>query len=147
MLDEATEVRVIQASPARCYEIVADIASYPGWTTDLKDADVTATDDQGRATEVEFRAAAMGRSATYTLAYDHSQAPSRLEWRQIGGDITKRLDGWYEFAEVPGEPEQCEVTYHLEVELLVPLPGFVKRRAEGRIIHTALDDLQARAET
>lgn len=147
MLDEATEVRVIQASPTRCYELVADVAGYPGWTTDLKDAVVTATDDEGRPVEVEFRAAAMGRSATYTLAYDHSNAPRRLEWRQVGGDITKRLDGWYEFAEVPGEPDQCEVTYHLEVELLVPLPGFVKRRAEGRIIHTALDDLQARAET
>lgn len=146
MLDEATETRIIQASPARCYELVADVASYPDWTTDLKDATVTATDDHGRATEVEFRAAAMGRSATYTLNYDHAQAPARLEWRQSDGDITKRLDGWYEFAAVDGEPDQCEVTYHLEVELLVPLPGFVKRRAEGRIIHTALDDLQARAE-
>ncbi len=146
MLDEATEVRVIHASPARCYELVADVASYPEWTTDLKDATIVETDADGRATVVEFRAAAMGRSATYTLKYDHSQAPARVAWVQHEGDITKRLDGWYEFAEVAGETDQCEVTYHLEVELLVPLPGFVKRRAEGRIIHTALDDLQARAE-
>jgi hypothetical protein len=28
----------------------------------------------------------------------------------------------------------------------VPLPGFVKRRAEARIVHTALDELKAAAE-
>jgi hypothetical protein len=33
------------------------------------------------------------------------------------------------------------------VELLLPLPGFVKRRAEGRIMHTALPQLKVRAET
>ena len=31
-------------------------------------------------------------------------------------------------------------------ELVVPLPGFVKRRAEGRIMQTALRDLKARVE-
>jgi hypothetical protein len=29
----------------------------------------------------------------------------------------------------------------------VPLPGFVRRRAEAKIIHTALDDLKQRAES
>jgi hypothetical protein len=54
------------------------------------------------------------------------------------------LDGWYTF--VPLD-EDTEVTYHLVAELLMPVPGFVKRRAEGRIMHTALKELKARAET
>ena len=36
--------------------------------------------------------------------------------------------------------------YELEVELVVPLPGFVKRRAELKIMHTALRELKARVE-
>jgi len=32
------------------------------------------------------------------------------------------------------------------VELKVPLPGFIKRRAEGRIVGGALRELKARAE-
>ncbi|MEZ5283075.1 MAG: SRPBCC family protein [Acidimicrobiales bacterium] len=147
VLDEATETRVINASPARCYEIATDFASYPEWTTDLKDAEVVDADAEGRAELVAFRAAAMGRSATYTLRYDHSDAPRVLSWTQDSGDITKRLEGSYLFEPVDGEADKCQVTYHLIVELAVPLPGFVKRRAEGRIIHTALDDLQSRAET
>ncbi|HEC09644.1 MAG TPA: SRPBCC family protein [Acidimicrobiales bacterium] len=147
MLDEATETRVIEASPARCYELAADVERYPEWTSDLKDAEILERDSEGRPHLVRFRAAAMGRSTTYTLRYDHGGAPERLSWVLEEGDITNRLDGWYRFTPVEGNPDQCEVTYHLEVELMVPLPGFVKRRAEGRIIHTALDDLQARAES
>jgi len=147
MLDEATETRVIGASPERCFEIAVDVENYGQWTADLKDAEVLERDEAGRPALVEFRAAAMGRSTTYALRYDHSETPSRLSWVQETGDITKRLDGWYRFEAVDGEPDQCEVIYHLEVELVVPLPGFVKRRAEGRIIHTALDDLQRQAES
>ena len=33
------------------------------------------------------------------------------------------------------------------VDLVVPLPGFVKRRAEARIMRTALEDLRRQVET
>jgi len=39
------------------------------------------------------------------------------------------------------------VTYRLDVELAVPLPGFVKRRAESKIMTTALNELKRRCET
>ena len=34
----------------------------------------------------------------------------------------------------------------VEADLVVPIPGFVKRRAETRIIRTALEDLRRRVE-
>ena len=146
MLEEATVTEVIDSTPQRCWELAADFLHYPAWADDIKQAEVVARDDQDRPVEVMFRAAAMGRSTTYTLAYDYSGAPERLSWKLVKGDITRRLDGWYEFHAVDGRPDQTEVTYHLEVELVVPLPGFVKRRAEGRIMHTALAELKAHAE-
>ena len=39
------------------------------------------------------------------------------------------------------------MTYELAVELRVPLPGFIKRRAEGNIMHAAVRDLKARVES
>jgi hypothetical protein len=62
------------------------------------------------------------------------------------GDIIKRLDGSYRFDGLIDDPRQTEVTYELAIELAVPLPGFVKRRAEGRIAHAALDDFQSKVE-
>lgn len=146
MLDQATVNAVIETPPARCYELAADIERYPDWAADIKDADVVERDDRDRPLVVTFRAAAMGRSTTYTLRYDYDGAPGRLAWAQEHGDITRRLDGWYTFTPVEDEPDRTEVTYHLEVELVVPLPGFVKRRAEGRLLHTAIADLKAYAE-
>jgi hypothetical protein len=62
------------------------------------------------------------------------------------GDIARKLDGYYDFAEVDGDPSRTDVRYELLVELVFPLPVFVKRRAELKIIHTALRDLKRRVE-
>lgn len=147
MVEQATVTTIIDKPPDRCYEVAADVTGYPQWAADIKEAAIDEVDEQGRPRLVTFRAAAMGRSTTYTLRYDHSGAPRRLAWVLERGDITRKLDGWYEMAPVDGDASQTEVTYHLEVDLVVPLPGFVKRRAEGRIMHTALAELKAFAES
>ena len=44
------------------------------------------------------------------------------------------------------EPGATDVVYELSIELVVPLPGFVKRRAEVRILNT-VKELKTRAES
>ena len=100
-------------------------------------------DAQGRAIEVELRTSALGRSTHYTLAYDYSEAPNVMSWRLVKGDIMRTIDGSYRFA--PTASGGTEVTYTLSIELIVPLPGFVKRRAEVRIVNS-VKDLKARIE-
>ena len=146
MADEATQQMVVGASPQRTWQVLTDFDEYPTWATDLKAADVVARDDEGRALEVDFRAAAMGRSTSYRLRYDYAQAPDVLAWKLVQGDITRKLDGSYTLEAVDGEADRTVVTYHLEVDLLVPLPGFVKRRAESRIVSTALRSLRTHLE-
>jgi ribosome-associated toxin RatA of RatAB toxin-antitoxin module len=143
--EQATEHMVLTASPERCFAVVADIERYPDWAADIKDVTVHERDEQGRPTLVSFRAAAFGRSTSYTLAYDYSQAPRVLSWRLTKGDITTKLDGSYVFD--PADGGGTEITYHLEVELRVPIPGFIKMRAQSRIMSTALRELKARAES
>ena len=133
----------MEAPPERCYEVVLDFERYPEWVADIKHVEVLARDAHGRGTKVAFRAAAMGRSTSYTLAYDYSAAPREVSWVLEKGDITRRLDGTYVFEPSNGG---TEVTYHLAVELVVPLPGFIKSRAEGRIITNALRELKSRVE-
>ena len=146
MIDEMTVTRLVFAAPERCAELVADVGSYGEWARDLKGVTIDSVDSDGRPSQATFRVGAMGRSATYSLSYDHSAAPGAISWNLVEGDILRLLDGSYEFMSVDGEPDQTQVRYPLRVELAVPLPGFVKRRAEGRIMHAALDDLQARVE-
>ncbi|HSL60044.1 MAG TPA: SRPBCC family protein [Acidimicrobiales bacterium] len=146
MAEQATERTTISAPPERCYEIAADVERYPEWARDVKDARILTRDDAGRPVDVAFRTAAMGRSTSYTLRYDHSGAPHRFSWVLTEGDITRKLDGVYVF-EPADEPGATDVAYTLEVDLVVPLPGFVKRRAEVKILRTALPELKARIES
>lgn len=146
MADSATQTMEIAASPERILGILLDFEAYPAWARDLKGVTVESRDDQGRGDEVTFRAAAMGRSTSYTLRYDHDDEGRSLSWELVRGDIMRRLDGSYQMQPVDGSPGRTLVTYHLDVDLVVPLPGFVKRRAESKIIHTALRELRAHAE-
>lgn len=146
MSDHALERTEINAPPARCYEVARDIERYPDWAPQLKEATVVERDAEGRPSLVAFRAAMMGHSTSYTIRYDYTEAPRRLAWKLVESDVARKLDGYYDFAPIPGSPERTDVTYELEAELRLPLPGFVKRRAEVRIIHTALRDLKARVE-
>jgi len=143
MADTASQTITISADPARVWEIASDFEHYPDWAKDVKDVVVRARDEQGRPTEVEFRASALGRSTHYTLGYDYSQAPSVLSWRMLRGDIMRTIDGAYHFG--PAADGGTEVRYDLAIELVVPLPGFVKRRAEVRILNT-VRELKTRAE-
>ncbi len=145
MTEHATERMLVDASPERCFAVVADIESYPEWVPDLKEVDVLERDEQGRAVICAFRAAAFGRSTSYTLVYDYSKAPEEFAWVQRDGDLTNRLDGYYRFR--PAGDGKTEITYQLVAELRVPLPGFIKRRAEGNILHAAIRDLKARVES
>jgi ribosome-associated toxin RatA of RatAB toxin-antitoxin module len=145
--EQVTERMVIRASPAHCYQVLTDFERYPEWAADIKAVAIEERDGDGRPTQVTFRAAAFGRSTSYTLRYDYRGAPSRLSWEQVKGDVTRRLDGSYDISSSDDEDGSADITYHLVVDLKVPLPVFVKRRAEGRITYTALKELRARIES
>ena len=142
MADVARQTTTVAASPEHCLEVVTDFEKYPEWAKDVKEAIVRSRDEQGRATEVEFRASALGRSTHYTLHYDYAELPERFSWKLARGDIMRAIDGGYTFTSVAAG---TQVDYDLSIELVVPLPGFVKRRAEVRILNT-VKELKARAE-
>jgi hypothetical protein len=145
MAESATQTVTIEAPVAHCFAIATDFEHYPEWAHDVKEARINERDEQGRATEVEFRASALGRSTHYTLHYDYSDAPSRLSWKLVKGDIMRACEGSYLFAPSGSRSGASDVVYELSIELVVPLPGFVKRRAEVRILNT-VKELKARAE-
>ena len=143
MAETATDHITIDAPPERVWAVAADIERYPEWAKDIKDVVVRSRDDQQRPSEVEFRASALGRSTHYTLAYDYSSAPSTLAWTMVKGDIQRVIEGAYRFS---ADGTGTSVHYDLVIELAAPLPGFVKRRAEVRILNT-LRELKSRAES
>jgi ribosome-associated toxin RatA of RatAB toxin-antitoxin module len=143
VVDSASETELIAASAEKCFAVAIDVERYPEWAPDVKEALVRERDSQNRPVLVEYRASALGRSTHYTLKYDYANAPKQISWHLAQGDIMRSIDGSYKFEQ---SDANTKVTYSLSVELIVPLPGFIKRRAEGRILHT-LKELKARCES
>ena len=144
-MERTAERLIIGAPRERCIAVVCDVESYPLWVADMKDVAILERNDEGLAAVVAFRAGAFGRSTSYVLAYDYSELPAKVSWSQRDGDITRSLDGSYQF--VPTADGGTEVVYELAIDLRVPVPGFVRRRAEGQILHAALRDLKSRVES
>jgi ribosome-associated toxin RatA of RatAB toxin-antitoxin module len=143
MPDQAHEHIVVAAPPERCFEVATDFERYPLWAKDVKHIEVLGRDEQGRGKTVEFRVAGLGRSIHYILEYDYAEADRAFSWRLVEGDVLRRLDGRYGF-----EPENggTRVTYDLSVEIAIPMPGIIKRRAAGMIMGTALRELKKEVE-
>ena len=143
MVESGSESVVVSAGLEACFAVTIDFDKYPEWAHDVKQATVLTRDASGRPTVVEFRASALGRSTHYTLEYDYTQAPNKLSWHMSDGDIMRSIIGSYV---VQTEGTGTRITYDLAVELVIPLPGFVKRRAEMRILST-LKELKTRIES
>ncbi len=139
---------MVNAGIDSCFGVGVDVAAYPEWIVDLRSAEVLTTDEQGRPLTARFEAAGLGRMTSYVLAYDHSSAPEVLAWNLVSGDLTREIEGRYRFEDVTEQPGQplTAVSYELTIDLAVPLPGFVKRRAEDKIVRSALDRFKLRVE-
>jgi uncharacterized membrane protein len=144
MPEQAHEHIVVTAPPERCFEVATDFERYPQWAKDVKHIEVLAHDDSGRGQKVEFRVAGLGRSIHYILEYDYAEAPGAFSWRLLEGDVLRRLDGRYGFE---AEGDATRVTYDLAVDIAIPMPGLIKRRAAGMIMGTALRELKKEVES
>ncbi len=143
MADAAHEQIDVAASPARCFAVTTAFEDYPAWTSDVKRVSVLERDAAGRGTRVEFHIAGLGRQVRYVLDYDFTDAPDAFAWSLVEGDLLRALDGRYAFSAVG---DGTRIDYSLRVDLAVPMPGFVKRKASGMIMENALRDLERAVE-
>ena len=143
MTETAHERIRVEAPADRCWDVAVDFESYPEWARDVKEIKVLERDAEGRGSRVEFRVAGLGKSIRYVLQYDYSTAPESFSWKLVEGDMLRSLDGTYRFEAQDGA---TRVHYDLAVDLTMPLPGLVKRRAASLIMGTALKELKKQVE-
>jgi carbon monoxide dehydrogenase subunit G len=125
-------------------DVIADFAEYPRWATALRSADVLQTWPGGRASKVRFTLDAGVIRDTYVLAYTWTD-DSEVNWRLAEpGTVITEMTGGYHLSD---RGEGAEVNYELTVDVRIPMPGLLKRKAEKMIIDTALKGLKARAES
>ncbi|MDH2388814.1 SRPBCC family protein [Streptomyces sp. HNM0663] len=135
----------IAAAPADVMAVISDFARYPEWTGEVKQAEVLASDDQGRAEQVRLVLDAGAIKDDHTLAYTW-HGPNQVSWTLVKSQMLRAIDGSYTLAPI-GAGDRTEVTYQLTVDVKIPMLGMIKRKAEKVIIDRALDGLKQRVES
>jgi ribosome-associated toxin RatA of RatAB toxin-antitoxin module len=134
----------VYATPAEVMAVVADFEAYPEWVASLVSVEVLARDRRGRGTRVAFRLGTPWGEQAYTLAYTYQARDAGMSWTYVEGTL-EDLSGSY--ALEPADDGATRVTYQLEVELGIPVPGFLMRQAAKQIVRSALSDLKRRVES
>jgi hypothetical protein len=77
------------------------------------------------------------------LSYDWPPDHGSVRWTLVSSSLLKALDGAYRLTP---KGSGTDVTYELSVDLIIPMIGLLKRKAERRLTDTALKDLKKRVE-
>jgi ribosome-associated toxin RatA of RatAB toxin-antitoxin module len=143
MPEESTQSIVIDADPAQIMAVIADFENYPVWTGSVKKAQVLEAGPDGRGRRVAFSLDAGIIRDQYELAYVWT-GNEKVEWTLTSGQMMRAQHGSYTLR-ASGDG-RTDVTYSLSVDLIIPMLGLLKRKAERVVMDTALNELKRRVE-
>jgi hypothetical protein len=133
----------IDAPMETCFAAIIDYETFPSWQGAVVDTEVLDWDEEGRGKRVRLFVDAKVRKVDYTLDYSYD-APRRIEWDFVEGNGINAADGHYLFEDLGND--RTRATYKLGLEVGIPLPGPVARRAHKSTLKGSVDDLKKEAE-
>jgi Polyketide cyclase / dehydrase and lipid transport len=133
----------IEAPIKTCFDAITDYETFPSWQSAVVDTEVLDWDERGRGKRVRLFVDAKIRKVDYTLDYRYDE-PARIEWDFVEGNGINDADGHYLFEELA--PNRTRATYKLGLEVGIPLPGPVARRAHRSTLKASVEDLKREAE-
>ena len=144
MADKTAQTIYIDADPSTVMDVIADIGSYPDWVAEYKEAEILEADDAGNPKVARLLLDASVLKDNMVLSYEWPADGKSVTWSLVSSTLLKSLDGAYRLAP---KGSGTDVTYELSVDLMIPMIGLLKRKAERRLTDTALKDLKKRVES
>ena len=133
----------IDAPIETCFAAIIDYETFPSWQGAVVDTEVLDWDSKGRGKRVRLFVDAKVRKVDYTLDYSYDE-PTRIEWDFVEGNGINGADGHYLFEDLGDD--RTRATYKLGLEVGIPLPGPVARRAHKTTLKGSVEDLKKEAE-
>jgi len=128
---------VIEASPDEILDVIADVGSTPSWSSQYQSAEVLDSYDDGRPRQVKMKVKSAGISDEQVVEYTWSD--DKVSWTLVSAGQLKAQDASYTLTR---NGDKTMVTFDITVDLSVPLPGFVLKRAMKGAMETATDGLR-----
>ena len=137
-IKESREI-VIEASPEEILAVVADVEAMPEWSSIHQSAEVLERDADGRPQRAKMKVKTSGVTEEVVLAY--TWRDDGVTWTQESGKASRNQEGGYTLTP---QGDKTRTTFDLELVPLVPLPGFVLKRAIKGVMELNTDGLRKR---
>jgi hypothetical protein len=142
MGEKVSDDIAIAASVDTVWDVITDLDAYPDWADGVLETEIETTTDDGYPHRGRFRIDARVAEFSYVLEYNYDNYD--ISWTLVEGDTISQLDGTYELWEENGG---TGVRYSLEVDIDMPIPHFLKKRAARHILEQGLRGLKQRSES
>jgi len=128
---------VIEASPEEILDVIADVESTPSWSPQYQKAEVMEAYDDGRPKRVKMKIKTAGISDEQIVEYTWTD--NVVSWTLVSAGQLKAQDASYTLTP---DGEKTKVRFDISIDLAIPLPGFVLKRAMKGGVETATDGLR-----
>jgi ribosome-associated toxin RatA of RatAB toxin-antitoxin module len=127
----------IEATPEEIFDVIADVESTPSWSPQYQSAEILDTYDDGRPRQVRMKVKSAGITDEQVIEYTWTD--SKVSWTLVSAGQLKAQDASYTLTP---EGDKTRVRFDISVDLSVPLPGFILKRAMKGALETATDGLR-----
>lgn len=132
----------IEAPIEVAFDAIVDYESFGGWQNAVDRVEVIDRTAEGVGRTVRLFVDAKIRKIDYVLRYSYAR-PTRIEWDFVEGNGIGDADGHYLFEDLG---DRTRATYKFGLEVNLPLPGPVARRAHKSTLKGSVEDLKREAE-
>ena len=135
-ISDSREV-VIEATPEEILDVIADVEANPTWSPQYQSAEILETYDDGRPKQVKMTIKAAGLTDDQVIEYTWTD--TSVSWTLVSAGQLKAQDAKYTLTP---DGDKTKVRFDMKVDLSVPMPGFVLKRALKGGMETATDGLR-----
>jgi ribosome-associated toxin RatA of RatAB toxin-antitoxin module len=127
------------------FAVVSDYAAYPDFVTGMKSVRILANAPGSKQVEFDLE---MMKRVQYTLdireTLDAESGTGSILWTLHASDMFKANNGGWTLRAV--SPTRTEVSYKLDLEFNIPVPGFVLKGLVANALPTAIKEFAERAK-
>jgi hypothetical protein len=137
-INETREI-VIEATPAEILDVIADLESLTDWSEPHRSSEVLERNKDGRPTKAKMKVKAAGITDEQVVAYTWSG--NKVSWTLVSSGQQRSQDASYTLTP---DGDKTKFKFQISVDPVVPLPGFVLKRAVKGTIDTGTKGLRDR---
>mgnify|MGYP003340614328 CR=1 FL=1 len=144
MANTSSNSQQIEAPASEVAQVLADLEKFPTWSSAIKSVEVGERDGSGRPTKATVKIEAGVLKDRATLNYDYSDFPNSISFSLEEADLMTEMTGKYSIED--NGDDATKVTYQLNVQVSMPVPDMMRKKAEMATIDAALAQLKKKFE-